>query len=156
MAVPSIPAVLPFKRRRPRADDDRAQQRQGRHQEGEQVRLHHFRRFSWFMSTLSVLRFIITKIAKAHGDLRSGHEHDEEHEDLSARVAVVRAEGHQQQVHAVEHQLQAHDQDDDGVPPDHHAHHADAEQQKAQDQVVVQRAPTRMAVITFSITRDCR
>src|SRR5215207_6857979 len=53
-------------------------------------------------------------------DLGGGHDHEEERHDLAVDGAARPGEGDQRQVHRVEHQLDAHE-DDDGVATDEHA-----------------------------------
>src|SRR6478735_6736622 len=68
--------------------------------------------------------------------LGGGHHHHEEREDDAIEVAPDVREGHQRQVHGIEHQLDAHEHHD-CVFPDQEANRSDAEQQRGQDQVVV-------------------
>jgi hypothetical protein len=116
-----MPAELPFSLLRSRTDEHRAKQGQGRDHQHVQIKAaYHFKRFSWFTSTLSTLRFIITRMARPTVTSAAATSMMKNTNTCPRGIAVVGAEGRQQQVHAVEHQLQAH-QDDDGVAPEHHA-----------------------------------
>src|SRR5688500_6610177 len=68
-------------------------------------------------------------------DLGRGDDHDEERHDLAVEGAGGAAEGDQGQVDRVEHQLDAHE-DEDRVAAHQHADTADGEQQRGEDQVV--------------------
>src|SRR3989442_398672 len=67
------------------------------------------------------------------GGLGRGHRHDEEDEHLTGHRLVVVREGDERQVDRIEHQLDAH-QDDDGVASDQHADAADREQERGDEQ----------------------
>src|SRR5450759_2703783 len=72
---------------------------------------------------------------KSDHDFGGGHHHDEERHDLAIQGAVHPGEGHQRQVHAVEHQLHAHEHHD-GVAPQQETQDANREQDGRQEQVV--------------------
>src|SRR5688500_5434365 len=72
--------------------------------------------------------------AEADGDLTGGDDHHDQREDLAVAVAVHAGEGHEREVGAVEHQLQA-EQDHERVAPHEHAAGADREDQRRDDQV---------------------
>src|SRR5262245_52859609 len=65
---------------------------------------------------------------------RRGHRHDEEDEDVPVHGAVLPREGHEREVHRVQHQLDRHE-DDERAPSDQHADHADREEDRGQDLV---------------------
>ena len=104
---------------------------------------------------------------EADHDLGGGDHHDEERDDLAVEGAVDPAEGHEGQVDGVEHQLDAHE-DQDRVAPQQHADRADAEQQRGEEQVVGRRswpAPSGSPIVgcvgaaaraTLSERRGCR
>src|SRR5918998_4520750 len=72
---------------------------------------------------------------EADDDLRGGDDHDEERHDLAVESAGGPGERDQRQVHRVEHQLDAHE-DDDRVAPHEDAHSADREQDRGEHEVV--------------------
>src|SRR5690349_5975181 len=72
---------------------------------------------------------------EADDDLRGGHHHDEEGDNLAVQVAVHPRERDEGQVARVQHQLDAHEYDD-GVAPHEHADAADHEQDHGQGHVV--------------------
>src|SRR5512142_1657926 len=72
---------------------------------------------------------------QAHHDLGGRHHHHEERHDLAVQRAVDPGERHERQVRGVEHELDAHEQDD-GVAADEHAHGTDREQHRGQHDVV--------------------
>src|SRR5712672_3338013 len=81
---------------------------------------------------------------EADGRLGGGHRDDEEDGGVTAEEARLGGgalhqwearEGEEGEVHRVEHQLDAHEHDE-RVAPDHHAHAAQREQHRAQEQVV--------------------
>src|SRR5215207_2973751 len=74
------------------------------------------------------------KDAEADHDLGGGHHHHEEGQHLAVQGAVGLGEGDERQVDRVQHQLDAHEHHD-GVAPDQHSGHADAEQDGRQEQV---------------------
>ena len=61
-----------------------------------------------------------------HGGLGGRHGHDEEHHDV-ATGTVELGQSHEAQVDGVEHQLDAHEEND-GIPPKQYAGHAEAEE----------------------------
>src|SRR5690625_2146103 len=63
---------------------------------------------------------------QAHYDFRRGHNHDEERHDLPVEVAVHARESHESQVRRVEHQFDAHE-NDDGVAAHQNGRRADRE-----------------------------
>src|SRR5690606_13321593 len=73
---------------------------------------------------------------QADRGLGRGHREDEEHEDLPRLVAEVPRERDEVDVHRQQHQLDRHQQDDDVLAVEENAGHADAEQHRAQRQVV--------------------
>src|SRR5712664_806485 len=81
---------------------------------------------------------------EAHGGLGGGHGDDEEDGGVAAQEARLGGgaphqreprEGEEGEVHRVEHQLDAH-QDDEGIAPQHHAHPAEREEDRAEEQVM--------------------
>src|SRR5439155_572327 len=70
---------------------------------------------------------------QADSGLGRGHGHDEEDEHLPGHRLVLVREGDERQIDRVEHQLDAH-QDDDGVAPDQDADAADGEQERGDEQ----------------------
>src|SRR5918998_1634983 len=79
---------------------------------------------------------------EADDDLGGRDDHDEERHDLAVDGAVGAGEGDQRQVHRVEHQLDAHE-DDDRVAPHEDADRADGEQDRGEHQVVRQAHDSR-------------
>src|SRR6266536_3110114 len=75
-----------------------------------------------------------------HHDLRGGHDHDEERQDLSVQVPVLPGERHQGQVDRVQLELDGHE-DDQGVPSHQDADGADGEQQPRHQDEVGDRRP---------------
>src|SRR6476659_9406887 len=75
---------------------------------------------------------------EADRGLRGGDREDEEHEHLAGRIAQVARERHEVDVHREQHQLDRHQQDDDVLPVEEDARHADAEQRRAERQVVAE------------------
>src|SRR5215467_3526366 len=69
--------------------------------------------------------------------LGGGHGHHEEHDDLAVGRAQRAAERHEAEVHGVQHDLDR-QQDRDDVAADQHARRPDREQNRRQDEVVVQ------------------
>src|SRR5690606_11723755 len=69
---------------------------------------------------------------------RRGHRQDEEHEDLPRLVAEVAREGDEVDVHRQQHQCDRHQQDDDDLAVEEDARDADAEQHRAQREVVAE------------------
>src|SRR5690606_10153541 len=69
---------------------------------------------------------------QADRGLGRGHGKDEEHEDLTGRVAEFAREGDEVDVHREQHQLDAHQQDDHVLPVEEDAGDADAEQRGGQ------------------------
>src|SRR3954447_21711437 len=80
-------------------------------------------------------------------DLGGGDRDDEEGEDLTGDLVQVRRERDQVEVHGVEHQLDAHE-DEHAVAPGEHAVDADAEQRGGEDQELVQDHQSRLAITT--------
>ena len=76
--------------------------------------------------------------AQAYRNFGSGHGHDEEHENLAIRVGAIGREGRQQNVHCIEHQLDAHE-DDDGIAPHQHPRNPNGKQSGSEKDVVLQR-----------------
>src|SRR3954451_18091904 len=74
---------------------------------------------------------------EADHDLSGGDDHHEEGDDLAVDRAGRAGEGDQGQVDRVEHQLDAHE-DDDRVAPHQHADGADGEQDRREHEVVAQ------------------
>ena len=84
---------------------------------------------------------------QAHAHFRRSHYHDEEYEQLSIgtrcqvhliiQVMHLR-EGNEQQVYRIQHELDAHE-DDDGVATRKHSNDADAEQRNGQEYVIIYR-----------------
>src|SRR3954447_11104802 len=72
---------------------------------------------------------------EADDDLGGSDGHHEERHDLAVEAAVDAREGDQRQVHGVQHQLDAHE-DDDGVAPHEHTDGTDREQRGGEHQVV--------------------
>src|SRR5581483_3254574 len=72
---------------------------------------------------------------QADADLGGRDGDDEQGEDLAGGVAQAGGEGHQVDVHGVEHQLDAHE-DQDAVAPGQHAVDAGAEEEGRQEQVL--------------------
>src|SRR5581483_3466887 len=72
---------------------------------------------------------------QADHDLGGGDHHGEEGDDLPVQVAVQPGEGDQGQVGGVEHELDAHEEND-GVAPDEDARGADGEEQRREIEVV--------------------
>src|SRR5665213_4277274 len=68
---------------------------------------------------------------KPHDDLRGRHDHDEERHDLAVQVTVDAGERDKCEVARVEHELDAH-KDDDGVATKKHTQRADREQDRGQ------------------------
>src|SRR5260370_8583430 len=75
---------------------------------------------------------------QSHRGLGGGHYHDEEDEHLPAERVPVRGEGHERKVHAVQHQLDRHEDRDD-VALDQEPEHAAPEQDSTQYQIVGER-----------------
>ena len=79
---------------------------------------------------------------EADGDFRGGDGDDEEDEHLavvvwkSVRSRVETGERDQRQVRGTEHELEAHEDDDD-VPAQHHTGEADGEEKSGDEEVVV-------------------
>src|SRR4051812_15930797 len=73
---------------------------------------------------------------QADDDLGRGHDHHEERDHLTVEVAVDAGERDEAEVHRVEHQLDAHE-DDDRVAAYQDAGGADAEEHCRQEEVVV-------------------
>ena len=79
----------------------------------------------------------------ADGDLGGGDSDDEEHQHLPVVVRqplgceVEAREGYQRQVRCAEHQLEAHEDDDD-VAAQQHPCEADCEEQSADEEVFVE------------------
>src|SRR5690349_8377063 len=69
-------------------------------------------------------------------DLRGGDDEGEEHDHLAARVVEHAGEGHERHVRRVEHELHAHEHDDD-VAPHEEPDRADREEHRGEHQVVV-------------------
>src|SRR5208337_3760147 len=75
---------------------------------------------------------------QAHRGLGGGHHHHEEDENLSAKRVPVRGEGDERKVHAVQHQLDRHENRDD-VALDQKPEHTTCEQDSAQHEIVRKR-----------------
>src|SRR5260370_17553377 len=75
---------------------------------------------------------------QSHRGLGGGHYHDEEDEHLPAERVPVRGEGNKRKVHAVQHQLDRHENRDD-VALDQEPEHAAPEQDSTQYQIVGER-----------------
>src|SRR5579863_564789 len=71
---------------------------------------------------------------QADHDLGRGHDQYEEHIDLTADVVQVAGEGHERQIHGVQHQLDAHEHDQH-VAPDQEPGGAQPEQDGGQHEV---------------------
>src|SRR5215204_4651432 len=73
-------------------------------------------------------------------DLRRGDRYDEHRvtDPETSRIREVISEGNERQVHAVYHQLDAHE-DDDGVPPDQGSPRPDGEQDRTHHQISFKR-----------------
>src|SRR5437016_10791242 len=69
--------------------------------------------------------------------LGGGHRHDKEHDDLPLHRTQVARERNEGQIHGVEHQLDGH-QDHDQIPPHQDPDHADGENHRAENQVVLE------------------
>jgi hypothetical protein len=54
--------------------------------------------------------------SQPNGSFRRSHRHDEEHENLSVKILQVVRQGNKRQVNRVQHQFDAHE-DDNGIPP---------------------------------------
>src|SRR5688572_1616476 len=78
-------------------------------------------------------------------DRRLGRRHreDEEYEHLAGEVAEEVREGDEVQVHREQHQLDRHQQHDQVAAVEEDADHADREQDRAQDQIVIHRQASR-------------
>ena len=80
---------------------------------------------------------------EADSDLGGGDRDDEENQHLAVvvgqavRLGVETGEGDQREIRRAEHELEAHEDDDD-VPAQHHAGKADAEEQTGNEEVIVQ------------------
>src|SRR6266851_6648908 len=74
-------------------------------------------------------------------DRRLGRRHreDEEHEHLAGEVAQLVREGDEVRVDGKQHQLDRHQQDDEVLPVEEDADHADREEERAEDEVMAQR-----------------
>src|SRR3954447_13716746 len=72
---------------------------------------------------------------EAHGDLGGGDHQGEEHERLPAHVVELPGEGHEREVHRVQHQLDAHEHHEH-VAADQHADRTDGEYHRGQHEVV--------------------
>ena len=68
--------------------------------------------------------------------LRRGHRQDEKHEDLAADIAQEARERDEVEVHREQHQLDAHEQDDDVLAVQEHAGDRDGEQDAGQGEHV--------------------
>ena len=68
-----------------------------------------------------------------------GDGQDEEHEDLPRHVAQVARERDEIEVDREQHELDGHEQDDDVLPVEEDARHADGEQDGAQHEKMRQR-----------------
>ena len=80
-------------------------------------------------------RKIAMMIARPDDDLGGGHDHDEEGEHLPVEVAVDPGERDEDEVGGVEHELDAHE-DDDRVAPGQHRRPTDDEEDRRQVDVV--------------------
>src|SRR6266704_2871058 len=98
---------------------------------------------------------------EAHGGLGGGHRDDEEDGGVAAQEARLGGgalhqreprEGEESEVHRVEHQLDAHE-DDERVAPQHHAHPAQREEDRAEEQVV-QRPDHQIFPLTMATVRS--
>src|SRR5216683_8343601 len=72
---------------------------------------------------------------EADHDLRGGHHHHEERDDMAVQVAVQPGERDEREIGRVQHQLNAHE-DDDRVAPHEHAHAADHEEDHGERHVM--------------------
>lgn len=75
---------------------------------------------------------------KPHAHFCSRYDHDEEYHQLCVGIAIHFGKSNQQQVHRIQHKLNAH-KDDDGIAPHERAHDADAKQGKRKEEVVLSR-----------------
>jgi len=73
---------------------------------------------------------------EAHSHLGCSDGDDEEYHHLAIEVVVVSREGHQREVGRIEHQFETHE-DHEEVAARDHAQQTQAEEQRADDQVVV-------------------
>src|SRR5690606_39072575 len=76
---------------------------------------------------------------QADRGLGRGHGHDEEHEQLPGGIAQLAREADEVDVDRKQHQLDRHQQDDDVLAVEEDAGDADAEQHRAQREVMAQR-----------------
>jgi len=74
---------------------------------------------------------------ESYGNFSGGDGDDEEHHHLAIEVVVVAGEGHQSEVGRVEHQFETHE-DHEEVAACDHAQQTQAEEQRADDQVMVE------------------
>jgi hypothetical protein len=64
--------------------------------------------------------------SEAYRYFSRGNHHDKKDKDLAIAIAAVGRESHKQQIDGIKHEFDTH-QDDDGISPEQHPHHADAE-----------------------------
>src|SRR4051812_13243315 len=92
--------------------------------------------------------------AEADDDLRRGDRHDGDREDLAVLAAVQARERDQRKVRAVQHDLDA-QENDQGAAAEEHAERADDEQRRREDQVPSDARPVHRASSSLSVTRAC-
>src|SRR5690606_31235102 len=78
------------------------------------------------------------KYGETDGNFRRGNGHYKEDEHLSCSSAMPCREGDHEQVHRIEHELNAHE-NDDGIPAIENAENTDDEKRCTKPDVVVQR-----------------
>ncbi len=72
---------------------------------------------------------------QTNGRLRRGHREYEEHEDLPRDISQEVGEGDEVHIHCQQHELDAHEQDDDVLPVEEDPGNTDGEQEPSQQQI---------------------
>ena len=70
--------------------------------------------------------------SQSNSNFGSCNGHDEKNKNLSGAVAAVSRKSNKQQINSIQHQFNAHE-DNDGISPEHDTEHTDAEQHGAEE-----------------------